>query len=332
VIGAVLDRIAQLDQQLTMITVQELRAALGGEIVSGQVLCPGPGHSTKDRSLAVKPVPGGFVVFSHAGDDWKECHDYVRERLGLPHWQPGDEQYRRVPPRHLRAFDQAAIEEEAEQQIEYSEEEKKRIRQAVSIWTDGLDPRGTLAEMYLTKHRKLDLPDDLAGRVLRFHPQCPFGRDENTGRTIFIPALVAAFRSIDTDEVTGIHRVALRPDGTKIERRMWGSVRRSAIKFDPISDTLAIGEGIESTMAGRELGFTPCWALGSTSMIATLPVIDGVDTLRILGENDKASLKAIEHCTPRWYRAGRTVRTVMPDEGCDDLNTELMRKKQLVPA
>ena len=29
--------------------------ALGGEINGGQVLCPGPGHSRKDRSMAVRP-------------------------------------------------------------------------------------------------------------------------------------------------------------------------------------------------------------------------------------------------------------------------------------
>ena len=36
-----------------------LRAAvaLRGDIVGGQVIAPGPGHSAKDRSLAVKMTP-----------------------------------------------------------------------------------------------------------------------------------------------------------------------------------------------------------------------------------------------------------------------------------
>jgi putative DNA primase/helicase len=29
-------------------------------------------------------APDGFIVFSHAGDDWRESRDYVRERMGLP--------------------------------------------------------------------------------------------------------------------------------------------------------------------------------------------------------------------------------------------------------
>jgi putative DNA primase/helicase len=67
--------------------LRSLARDLGGVVAGGGVLCPGPGHSRKDRSLSVRPAPGhadGFIVFSHAGDDWQTCRDYVRERLGLP--------------------------------------------------------------------------------------------------------------------------------------------------------------------------------------------------------------------------------------------------------
>ena len=64
-------------------TLQELARVLRGEVRGHQVLAPGPGHSPKDRSLAVTPsstAPDGFVVYSHAGDDPIVCKDYVRER------------------------------------------------------------------------------------------------------------------------------------------------------------------------------------------------------------------------------------------------------------
>ena len=52
---------------------------LGGEVSGGQVLCPGPGHSARDRSLSVKIGRDGQpVVHSHSGDDWQICRDYVR--------------------------------------------------------------------------------------------------------------------------------------------------------------------------------------------------------------------------------------------------------------
>lgn len=68
---------------------RSLARALGGDVVGrNQVVCPGPGHSPKDRSLSVFidwQAPDGFRVHPHApGDDWRECRDYVRDRLGLP--------------------------------------------------------------------------------------------------------------------------------------------------------------------------------------------------------------------------------------------------------
>ena len=65
--------------------------ALGGEVTGTSVKAPGPAHSPTDRSLSVKlsdTADGGFMVFSHAGDDGIKCKDYVRDKLGLPRWKP----------------------------------------------------------------------------------------------------------------------------------------------------------------------------------------------------------------------------------------------------
>jgi hypothetical protein len=70
-----------------IIKLRQLASALGGEIVGGEVLCPGPGHSARDRSLAVrldKDAPAGFLIHSFSGDDPIECRDHVRQKLGLP--------------------------------------------------------------------------------------------------------------------------------------------------------------------------------------------------------------------------------------------------------
>jgi putative DNA primase/helicase len=61
--------------------------ALGGTVSGSGVICPGPGHSARDRSLSVTlsaTAPDAFIVYSHAGDDWQACRDYVRGKLGLP--------------------------------------------------------------------------------------------------------------------------------------------------------------------------------------------------------------------------------------------------------
>ena len=80
------------DAPLRKPSLQELAHALGGEISADQVRAPGPGHSSQDRSLSVKVSDSdpGYVVHSFSDDDPIKCKDYVRERLGMPPWQPGN--------------------------------------------------------------------------------------------------------------------------------------------------------------------------------------------------------------------------------------------------
>jgi putative DNA primase/helicase len=317
-----------------MIDTRAIAVALGGQVTgTNTILCPGPGHSPRDRSLAVRldpRAPDGFLVFSHCGDDWRDCRDHVRQRLGLPTWQPGDGRQRRVPQQHAPKWDLAALEDELKDiPPPWSEDELARIANAQRLWNEATNPRGTLAEKYLREVRALTLPDEIAGTVLRFHGECPW-RDENTGKTIYVPALITPFRSIDGDEITAVHRIGLRPDGNKIDRRMLGIVSRAAVKLDQISgDTLAIGEGIESCMAARELGHAPAWALGSVGAISFFPILDGIRTLIILGEHDEANARAVEICRTRWRKGDRRVRVAMPREGLSDMNDVLIAKKAL---
>jgi hypothetical protein len=227
----------------------------------------------------------------------------------------------------LENFDILAVDREVEERRELTDKDRQRIKRAVEIWNDATDPRHTLAQKYLNETRMLELPDTLAGSVLRFHPRCPW-RDENSGITIGTPALLAAFRSIDNDEITAIHRIAINLDGTKRDRRMLGIVYRAAVKLDVMGETLAIAEGVETAMAARELGITPCWALGGTGPISKFPVIDGVKTLMIVGEAGKASSEAVSFCKRRWHAADREVKVVLPGAPHSDLNDELISNKQ----
>jgi hypothetical protein len=71
-------------------SLQQMAAALGGEVRGREVLAPGPGHSHKDRSLAIRldpRAPDGFVVHSFSGDDPLASKDYVRDKLGI-RWEP----------------------------------------------------------------------------------------------------------------------------------------------------------------------------------------------------------------------------------------------------
>jgi putative DNA primase/helicase len=199
---------------------------LGGDVSGNSVLAPGPGHSAKDRSLSVTPSatsPDGLLVHSFCGDDWQACRDYVRARLGLQSFNR-DVSMRR----HERA-------------------PSNNCEAALCLWRQAIEPRGTLADVYL-RSRRLDLPREAANEAIRFHPNCPFGPRER------FPAMICLVRNIVTNEPQGMHRTALAPDGTAIKRngktfRMsLGSIAGGAIKLDPDED---IKQGLCRKPLGR---------------------------------------------------------------------------------
>jgi putative DNA primase/helicase len=312
-----------------MMDLRSIAHALGGEVSGRQVLAPGPGHSRNDRSLSIKidpNAPGGLLVHSFAGDDPIVCKDHVRQRLGWPAWQPGEDDRDRTVPQHkVAAWDQATREREAQEDRPMTAEELERVASAIEIWRGAQDPRGTLAEQYLREQRKLDLPDEVAGTVLRFHPQCPW-RDENLGKSIFIPALIAAFRRIDSDQITGVHRIGLTRHGEKIGRRMMGIVRGAAVKLgQPRNGEIVITEGIETGLSAMALGIGPAWALGSVDAITFFPVRPGIRHLIIAEEAGEPSRKAVRMCSRRWRRVGRKTSIVSSEFG-SDLNDAVIQQ------
>ncbi len=293
--------------------LRSLAASLGGDVVSGQILAPGPGHSPRDRSMAVRMTADGFLVHSYAGDSFRDCMDHVRARLGLgtvrtararsasdnsePEREGRDGKVYRLPVRTIDAG----------------------TERARKIWAEAKPAAGTVVERYL-QSRGLKLP---AGDILRFHEACPWER----GR---VPAMVAAFRSIANSRViTGIHRTALASSGEKIGRKMLGRARDAVIMLDPdecVTTGLTIAEGIESGLAGRELGWRPCWALGSAGAIARFPVLSGIECINILAETDDsgANARAVQELGACWLKAGREVLTITPRFG-GDANDALRR-------
>ena len=290
----------------------DMARKLGGDVVGQQVLCPGPGHSRADRSLSVRlssTAPEGFVVYTHAtGDGIFECRDHVRQMLG---WDRPDRRAER--PQYRRT----------NQHVDQGDAAK--VAMATAIWREAVDPRRTLVERHLAS-RGLELPDEVAGEAIRFHSACPW-RDEPSGQTIRVPAMVAAMRSIVTEEITGVHRTRLTSDGRKVDRRMLGKASGAAVMLTPYSAVgagLAIGEGIETTIAGMLMGWRAAWALGSVGGIERFPLITGLQSLTIFAEtgDNGASERATNVAGERYYADGREVILVEP-KCTGDLNDVL---------
>ena len=287
-------------------------SALGGTVSGTSILCPGPGHSRKDRSLSVRlsaSAPDGFLVYSHAGDNPLACKDFIRSKLGLPAFTPQRSSLATVPG--IGIAPQATPEPALDSNL--------NGERALRIWCEAADIRGSIAERYLNS-RHLILDDSDWYRVLRFHPACRFGLDR-------APAMIALMRDVLTDEPRCIQRTRLTPDGKKIGRTMLGPAKGAAIKIDSDADVtqgLCIGEGLETCLTGRLMGLQPVWALGSASAIAAFPVLAGIDGLHIFGEHDESGTnqRSIQTCADRWLAAGRDFLAATPDIG-KDLNDEL---------
>ena len=294
-------------------------ARLGGDVSGRSVLAPGPGHSRQDRSLSVSPsatAPSGFLVHSFAGDDPIVCLDYVRAKLGLPAFAP---QKSAPGARHG-----AASHRGSGGPPKAATHTPNNSARALNIWRQAVDPRGTLVEQYL-KSRALELPDAAANEAVRFLASCPFRAER-------FPAMVCLVRNIETNEPQGVHRTAMAPDGAAIKRngktfRMsLGLLLGGAIKLDPDEDVtqgLCIGEGVETCLAGRQMGYCPVWAVGLAG-ITNFPVLPGIDGLTIFGERDEKEQneKAIQKCATRWLEAGIEMLTAWPLAG-NDLNDEI---------
>jgi DNA polymerase I-like protein with 3'-5' exonuclease and polymerase domains len=207
-----------------------------------------------------------------------------------------------------------------------SRSEANTLDLGIRLWQVAVSIRGTLAERYLIETRKLNLavlPNIDA--VLRFHPRCPFDGNK-------YPCVIALFRDVETDEVAGIHRIALTADAEKIGRMMLGSWSRPrAIKLRPGADKkLIVGEGIETTIAGgmRARKTIALWAMGSANAIRQLPPVTDVTQLMILVDRDKnnVGMDNARTCAKRWQYAKRKCVLLCPQQDDTDFNDLIGRK------
>ena len=253
-------------------------------MVSGSgILCPGPGHGPRDRSLSVKFNGDAFVVYSHAGDDWKTCKDHVKALLGISSSTPSQVAKIFAPD------DSAAHRQQVASAI---------WRTSVPLRTPATNRQRevtTLGWRYFTERRGLHigLLDDLS-HCLRWHE----GQH----------AIIALMTDAVTGEPYGVHRTYLNPDGTKRERKMLG--RAGVIRLSPDEDVtqgLGICEGVEDGLAILISGWSPVWAATSKNNIANFPVLVGVECLTIFRDDDDTGKKAADACAARWTASGREV-------------------------
>lgn len=304
-----------------MMTLQQFAGALRGRVVSGGVSFAPEGHSPRDASgrLFIDPLArnGYRIACLSPKDDPLRARDYVDRQCGLPRWEPGANggllnfQHIHRSPQEVARRDHAR----EKLRVAREAEDRTKAERVGRIWDEaGTDPRSTLVARYLDEHRHLDLPRSVCGHAVRFHPAGPWEGES-------VPMMLCALRDIHTNEVVGLHRTRLDPrTAAKVDRKMLGRARNTAIKLTAdaeVATGLHIAEGVESALAGMALGFTPMWAMGSVSGIASFPVLSGIECLTICAETGEASAAAVEQVGARWTEAGLELRVCHSRHGSD---------------
>jgi len=278
-------------------TLAEIARAVGGSVVGRNVYLVWPGKDPRRNggiAIALANNRHGILVNSFYADvTSKEAFAYVKSLL-------------------------AGMEPIAPDSIDRGTEGADKTIQALTVWSESVDPRGTIAEHYLNRWRKLTLPPEAAGSVLRWNPQ--------------IGALIGLFRAVNTDEPIGVTRIFISREGRLIDRMFLGVIGGGAVKLNPPKGgVLCIAEGVETAMAAQQLGGGPAWALGSAGAIASFQPLPNVSTLVISAEKDTpwrdndSSRAAVEDCAERWSVAGHEVKIAKPN-GKGDLNDTLRFK------
>ena len=260
-----------------MITLASLARALGGVVAGGQVVAPGPGHSRRDRSLAVRPDgKGGLLIHSFAGDDWRECLAHVQAALG----------------------GRAVVHADRETRADMAE----RTRMARDIWARALPIEGSPADTYL-RGRGIDVPLPPTLRALAdcWHPY------ERVSR----PAMIAAVETVGRPGLTGIHRTYLRayPGQRSPEPRkmMMGACADGAVRLSHGAGPLVAAEGIESGLSYWQLHADEAptvWAALSTSGLMRLILPPAPGHLIVAPDGDAAGWRAAEALSLRARKLG----------------------------
>jgi putative DNA primase/helicase len=298
----------------------DLRAiarALGGEVVGRQVVAPGPGHSPRDRSLSVTisaAAPEGFLAFSHAGDDFAECRDHVKARLGIDRRQ--QENRPQTPPRRPT------------QPPRDDDRDARALMFAKQIAFELRPVLGSPGETYLRDARKIvtSAIEDVLERTdgVGWHPAVYFNEPGHALHGRKLGAIISVMTDMITAEPTGAISRTYIHEGRKLGKAKTLGSPAGIIRLSEDADVLEglhIAEGLETALAGMSIGLRPMWAAGSTALMAKFPVLSGVEALTVIVDHDAnaAGERAARELEARWLDAGREVRLLRSDD-YGDLN------------
>ena len=294
---------------------ERIAKALGGHRAGHGWLAMCPAHPNRHTpALSISDGRGGRLLLKcHAGCTFRD----IRAALAAKGLLEADEAW--TPP------DPA---QEARLAAEEAAQRRRRVAYAIGLFDEALPAPDSPVERYLLRARGLPLRG--IPSVLRFHPKAP----HPAGQGLRLPAMLARVDAPDGAPV-GVHRTFLAPDRTgkadvQPTKASLGPIGGGAVRLAPAGPDLAIGEGIESTLAFAAVLRIPAWAALSTSGLRgiELPSLPLAARITIAADNDKAGLSAAEELADRAAGEGREVQIALPPDDGADFNDLLRRGTQ----
>ena len=313
---------------LPALDARSIARALGGDVVGrDQVVAPGPGHSRNDRSLSIyisATAPDGFRTHSHAGDNWQDCRDYVKDKLGIDRdaWRDRDQEIKAEPVKII--FDPDPEKGRAD------DSDLKHGLASAARYVSELKPLlGTPGEEYLRSVRGIDtaaIEEALAmTNAIGWHPSVHFNQPDHPLHGQKLGAIIGAMTDPMTGEPTGAISRTYVNDGRKLAKAKTLGAPLGVIRLSTDDEVLGSGglfacEGLETGLASMAAGMRPIWVCGNSGTLRKLAPLPNADHLVIVVDHDRnsdAGEKAARELTQRWRAAGRNVHMIMPPRAGD---------------
>ena len=281
-------------------TAAAIASALGGTCRSnGWWRCRCPIHAGRGLTLALRDGERGLIVKCWAGC---QPRDVLAElgRRDLLNANSGDTTKPPDPAAERRRRDAEAV------------HRQQRITLARDMWHSALPAIGTVVEWYL-RGRGITVPMAPSIRFIGMHTS--YGRHGPSGDRR--PVMVAAVEHVENGLV-GVSRTFLAIDGrckaTLAPPRLFtGPVAGGAVRLAPATETLMVGEGIETCLSAMQATAWPAWAALSTSGLVALALPAIVRTVVILADHDVSGVgeRAARAAAQQWRAEGRQVSIYM---------------------
>lgn len=269
--------------------------------------------------IAAKIAAAKLGGASREGRDWRCCcpvhggrsltlRDGRDGRLLVRCWAGCDARHVLAELRRLRlSGDDCRTADATDGRADDRRDHARRIEIARCIWSKARDARGTPVARYLAG-RGITIP---VPHSLRWAPV--LRRPDGTSG----PAMVARVDSLD-GELIGVHRTWLDRDDRgqwhRRDRASLGPVAGGAVRLAPAAETLLIGEGVETTMAGMAITGLAGWAALSAGGIERLILPGAVREVLIAVDRDQNGTgeRGARAAAARWLDEGRRLRLLIP--------------------